>query len=214
MTAKYVGALMITLCAVEAAAQPAPRFEAGPLVRVDRVRVEGDLVEPMVTAGASGAVRLLESLWVEGEITRAFGVMERSYSGTFVSFDGLAPTARRDLRYAPGWGGGGAVMWRGALSPRVDMGFKVGLAGRRYVESSTYTLLSLPEGLDEARVKAALVDERRTRSRGGVWFGVDLPIRVTSRVRVIPDGRFVLGPRQVGNAHREWSVGVRAMWGL
>lgn len=211
--------LVLALCASEASARQAPAFEVGAVVRVDQVQVEGDLAGPMAVAGLSVRQRVRTSLSIEGEITRAHGTLARHYSGWFVSFappgsspaevERLAPTARRDLRYVPGWGGGAALVWRGALSPRVDMGFKLGVAGRRYVETSAYTILTIPPELDEAQVRAAFIDERHTTNRGGVWFGLDAPIRVMPRLRVIPEARVILGPRQVGNAHREWSVGVR-----
>jgi hypothetical protein len=217
-------AILFTLSAGEPLAQQAPRFEVGPLVRVDRVRVEGGLVGSMPTMGVGISVRVLKSLSVEAEVTRAEGPFERHYSGWFRSWappgssrediERLAPTARRDLRYVPGWGGGGAFVLRSALSNRVDLGIKLGLAGRTYVETSTFTILTIPEALDEAQVRAAFIDERRDTSRGGVWLGGDAPICLTPRLRVIPEARFILGPRQVGNAHREWSVGVRGVWGL
>lgn len=225
MLGKCVGAVvMLVVCTGDAFAQQAPRFEFGPIVRVDRVRVEGDLVSSMPTMGVGMSVRVLKSLSVEAEMTRAEGPFERDYSGWFRSWapqgasreeiERLAPTARRDLRYVPGWGGGGALVWRGAVSPRVDLGFKLGLAGRRYVETSIFTILTIPAELDEAEVRAAFIDERRDTSRGGVWFGVDAPVRVTSRLRVVPEARYILGPRQVGNAHREWSLGLRGVVGF
>ena len=219
-----VVAVLLMACATQAAAQPEPRFEIGPLMRVDRVQVEGGLVGSMPSAGVGMSVRLVKSLLVEAEVTRAQGPFERNYTGWFQSWapagasreeiERLAPTARRDLAYVPGWGGGGAFVLRGTLSPRVDMGLKLGAAGRRYVETSTFTILTIPAELDEAKVRAAFRDERHTATRGGLWLGADLPIRVTTRLRVIPEVRYILGPRMVGNAHREWSLGVRGVWGL
>lgn len=211
----YAVMLMLMLvCAGEARAQQPPRVEVGPLVRVDHVRVEGDLAGPMTTAGVGMSVRVTKSVSLETEVTRASGPLERSDTGTFVGFDGVFPTARRDLRYEPGWGAGGAVAWRGALSPRVHLGVKLGLAGRRFVEASTYTILTMPPGLDPDRVRAAFIDEQNSTSRGGIWLGVDAPVRITPRLRLIPEARYVHGPRQVGNAHHEWSLGVRGVWGL
>lgn len=224
MMTKFLSVLVMALCASEASAQVAPSLEVGAIVRVDRVQVEGDLAGPMAVAGVSVRQRVRKSLSIEGEITRANGTLSRHYSGSFVSFapagsspadvERLAPTARRDRHYVPGWGGGAALVWRGALSPRVDMGLKLGVAGRRYVETSAYTILTIPPELDEAQVRAAFIDERHSTSRGGVWFGLDAPIRVTARLRVIPEARVILGPRQVGNAHREWSLGVRGAVGF
>lgn len=225
MVGKCIGvAMLMTLSAGEVLAQQAPRFEAGAIVRVDRVQVEGGLTGSMPTAGVGISLRLLKSLSVEAEMTRAEGPLERNYSGWFQSWappgssreeiERLAPTVRRDLRYVPGWGGGAALVLRAAVSPRVDLGFKLGMAGRGYVETSTFTIQTIPPELDEANVRASFRDERHGTTRGGLWVGVDAPIRVTSRLRVIPEARFVRGPQVVGNAHREWSLGVRGVWGL
>lgn len=225
MISKSIGvAVLLMVCATQAAAQPAPRFEAGILVRVDGVRVEGGLTGSMPAAGVGVSVRLLKSLSVEAEMTRAEGPLERNYSGWFQSWapygssreeiERLAPTARRDLGYVPGWGGGAALVLRRTAGPRVDIGFKLGLAGRRYVETSTFTILTIPPELDEANVRASFRDERHDTTRGGIWVGIDAPIRVTSRLRVIPEARFVRGPQVVGNAHREWSLGVRGAFGF
>lgn len=207
-----------------AAAQELPRIEVGPVVRVDRVQVENELSGVMPVTGVALSVRMLPALSIEGEITHATGTLRRHYSGWFVSFaqpgsspeeiERLSPTARRDLAYEPGWGGAGAVVLRSRLSPRVDIGARIGLSGRRYVETSAFTILTIPPGVTEAQARAALIDSRRVASRGGALFGVDVPVRVTPRLRVIPELRFVLGPRQVGNAQREWSLGVRGAWGF
>ena len=192
-------------------AQGVPRLELGLLVRVDNVRVEGDLVSPVRVAGLAVSQRLLKSMSIEAEITWATGTLRRHYTGEFVS---SAPSARRDLSYMPGWGGAAALVWRGAVSPRVDVGFKAGLSGRSYVETSTFTILTTPSAVDPVWLAHVLVDTRGRRSRGGLLLAVDAPVRVSSRVRVIPEVRLVIGPRQVGNAHREWGVGLRGVWGL
>jgi hypothetical protein len=205
-------------------AQGAPRFEVGPLVRVDHVRVEGDLTGAMPVAGLTVSQRILKSMSMEAEITWATGTLRRHYSGEFVSFappgssveeiERLSPTVRRDLSYAPGWGGAAAMVWRRAVSPRMDVAFRAGLSGRSYVETSTFTILTTPPGVDPVRLAQVFVDTRERHSRGGLLFGVDAPVRVTPRFRVVPEVRLVYGPRQVGNAHREWGVSLRGVWGL
>ncbi len=106
MVGKCIGvAMLMTLCAGEALAQQAPRLEAGAIVRVDRVQVEGGLTGSMPAAGVGISLRLLKSLSIEAEMTRAEGPLERNYSGWFQSWapqgstreeiERLAPTARR-----------------------------------------------------------------------------------------------------------------------
>lgn len=219
----WVSVVVVWMASVgSAGAQVRARFGVAPLVRVDHVRVEGGLGGVMPVIGLAAFRRLLTSLTVEGEVTWAAGTLRRHYTGGFVSFappgssreelERLSPTVRRDLSYAPDWGGAAALVWRGAASPRVDAGFRLGLSGRSYVETSMFTVITSPPDIDPARVAQAFVNTRDRRSRGGLLLGVDLPVRVSSRVRVIPEARLVFGPQQVGYAHREWSVGLRGEW--
>jgi len=219
----WVSGLVVWMASVGSAGAQAPaRFSAGPLVRVDHVRVEGGLDGVMPVMGLAASSRLLTSLAVEGEVTVATGTLRRHYTGGFVSFappgssreeiERLSPTVRRDLSYAPGWGGAVALVGRGAVSPRVDVGFRLGLSGRSYVETSMFTVITSPPDIDPVRVAQAFVNTRGRRSRGGLLLAVDLPLRVSSHVRVVPEVRLVYGPQHVGNAHREWGVGLRGEW--
>ena len=46
-------------------------------------------------------------------------------------------------------------------------------------------------------------------------MGVAVPIKITRRVTVAPDVRYVHGgPARIGEKHRELSAGVRAGWGF
>lgn len=207
-----------------ASAQPASRFEAGPVVRVDRVYIEGGLSGAVPVAGFTTAVRLWKGLGVEGEMTWANGDMARSYEGHFVSFaegphvtreefERMAPTARRTLGYRPGTGGAGAIVVRGAVSPRVRMGARLGLSARSYTETSDFTILSIPPGIEPERVAGYFMSESRTKTRGGLLFGADAVIALTGRLSIVPEVRFVYGgPAQIGNKHREAGVGLRGVW--
>ncbi len=208
-------------------AQPSPRFDVGPVVRADRVMVESGLTTVMPVIGLVGSVRFSKTWGMEGEITQASGSFSRSYEGWFVSYappnstraeiERLAPTARRTLGYVPGVGGSVAVTARGGSTGRADVVFRLGLAFRNYTETSDHTILTIPEEIDPARVAASGVftNQRVDRSRGGLLFGLEVPIRLVRQLTVSPDVRYVYGgPARIGEKHRELSLGVRAGWGF
>ena len=189
--------------------------------------VESGLKTVMPVIGLVGSARFSKTWGMEGEITQASGGFSRSYEGWFVSYappnstraeiERLAPTARRTLGYVPGLGGSVAVTARGGSTGRADVVFRLGLAFRNYTETSDYTILTIPEGIDPARIAASSVftDQRVDRSRGGLLFGLEVPIRLVRQLTVSPDVRYVYGgPARIGEKHRELSLGVRAGWGF
>lgn len=207
--------------------QPSPRFDVGPVVRFDRVMVESGLKTVMPVIGLVGSVRFSKIWGMEGEITRASGDFSRSYEGWFVSYapanstraevERLAPTARRTMGYVPGVGGSVAVTARGGSTGRADVVLRLGVAFRNYTETSDFTILTMPEGIDPARVAASGVftNERHDRTRGGLLIGFEVPIRVARQLTVSPDVRYVYGgPARIGEKHRELSIGVRTAWGF
>ena len=194
------------------------------MLRLDEVFVEGDASGTTTVAGAVATVRLSKTYAVEGEITQASGRIERSYEGWFVSYatdpnasreeiERLAPTARRSLGYEPGIGGSAAFVARGAIGRRVALGARVGVTARDYVETSTFTILSIPEGVDPARVARDFQDASSHRLRGGLLLGLDGSVALTKHLSVAPELRFVYGgPARIGDKHRELGVGLRGGW--
>jgi hypothetical protein len=207
-----------------AAAQSPSRIELAPVARADKVFIEGGLSGTTPVAGVVATWRFTEALGLEGEITRAANRMERRYEGWFISYnddpdatreqiEALAPIARRTLGYEPGWGWAAAFVARGELSPRVTIAGRAGVAPRRYRETSDYVVLSIPEGVDPARVAHDFRGTANGKTRGGFLLGVDVGIALTDRVNLTPELRFVYsGPARIGNKHRELGVGVRAGW--
>ena len=206
-----------------ALAQAASRFELGPLWRVDRVFIEGDASGSTVVAGIVSGYRISPTYGVEADLTWAANRIERSYEGWFISYaaqnatreeiERLAPVARRSLGYQPGVGWSAAFVVRGDVSPRVSVAARAGLSARRYLETSAYTILSIPEGVDPGRVARDFEDASRTRTRGGLLFGFEVSAAVTDRVRLVPELRFVYsGPARIGDKHRELGLGARVVW--
>ena len=207
-----------------AAAQSFSRVDMGPVVRADRVSVEGDLTGVTSVAGVVGTWRFSTALGVEGELTRAVNRMERSYEGWFISYtddpnatreqiEALAPIARRTLGYEPGVGWAAAFVARGTLSPRVTIAGRAGVSARHYRETSDYVVLSIPAGVDPERVARDFQNSSHAETRGGWLLGVDVGVAVTARFTLAPEVRFVHGgPARIGNKHRELGLGVRGGW--
>ena len=215
-------AASIVLAAVNSASgQTASRFEVGPVLRLDKVFIEGDASGSTPVAGAVATFKLSRTYAVEAEITQASGRIARSYEGWFVSYttnpnasreeiERLAPTARRSLGYEPGIGGSAAFVARGAISRRVGLGARVGVTARNYVETSSYTILTIPEGVDPVRVARDFQDSSSRRVRGGLLLGLDGSVALTRHLSVVPEVRVVYGgPARIGDKHRELGVGVR-----
>ena len=75
--------------------QPAPRVEIGPVMRLDRVSVEGGAHGRIPIAGLGAGVRLSKTYGVEAELTQAWNGIERRYEGWFISY-AEGPNATRE----------------------------------------------------------------------------------------------------------------------
>lgn len=217
---------VIVLGCVSGAAGQETRFAIGPVTRVDRVSIEGGAGGSTSVAGLQTTFRISRTFGVEAEVTGAKNRIDRSYEGRFVSYakapatreeiERLAPTARRSLGWAPGAGWSVAATARGSImTPRVSLAVKAGVSARRYLETSSFTLLSIPDGLDPARVERDFqnLNSAQRRTRGGLLLGMDVAVAITSHIIVGPEIRFVYGgPPQVGNKHRELGLGLRGAW--
>lgn len=221
----FVLTTVIVLGCVSGAAGQETRFAIGPVTRVDWVYIEGGAGGSTSVAGLQTTFRISRTFGVEAEVTGAKNRIDRSYEGWFISYakapasreeiERLAPTARRSLGWAPGAGWSVAATARGNMTPRVSLAVKAGVSARRYLETSSFTLLSIPDGLDPARVERDFQDftTAQRRTRGGLLLGMDAAVAITSHIIVGPEIRFVYGgPAQVGNKHRELGLGLRGAW--
>ena len=222
-TAMLPAVLAITIGATSSA-QELPRFAIGPVARVDMVSLEGSAGGGTVAAGVTASASIWRGLGVEAELTQASRDIRRSYEGWFISYaqdvnatraeiEALAPTARRTLAYIPGLGWSAAIVVRARATARVTTAARAGVAARRYDETSSYVILTIPEGLDPARVARDFQDSNASRTRGGLLLGVTTAIDLTDRLAMVPDVRFVYGGRaQVGDHYRELGIGTRLLW--
>lgn len=212
------------LSAVVVCAQPVSVVELGPVARIESVFIEGDARGATFVTGGLLAVNFAQKYGVEVEVTQAEGHIARSYEGWFVSYvptanptreetERWAPTARRTLTYSPGLGGSLGFVVRGAMTPRITVGARVGGSARRYVQTSTYTILSVPPGIDPARIARDFLDSSGHKTRGGLLAGIGGAFAVSPHVNVGAEARLVYGgPARIGNKHREVGVGLRAGW--
>jgi hypothetical protein len=224
MRATLLAVPILLAVVTSASAQTGARFELGPVLRLDKVFIEGNASGSTMAAGAVATVKLSRIYGVEAEFTQASGRIARSYQGWFVSYttdpnasreeiERMAPIARRSLGYEPGIGGSAAFTARGEINRRVALGVRLGVAARDYVETSAYTVLSIPAGVDPARVARDFQDSSSRRVRGGLLLGVDGSAALTNHLSVAPELRFVYGgPARIGDKHRELGVGVRGTW--
>ena len=212
--------------ATSAAAQtPSPsRFAVAAVARIDHVYVDGHTDGTTPVGGVAASVRVSRAIAIEGELTGATREIARSYEGTFVSyappgsdsreaFEHFAPRARRTLAYVPHLGGAAMVVARTAITPRVGLAGRVGVSSRGYSERSSYEVLSIPEGVDPARVARDFQPQTVETVRGGLLLGVDLDLCVTPRFTLPLQMRVVYsGPAEWANQHREVGIGVSGRW--
>ena len=215
---------LLLLGAATAAAQSPSRFTLGPVARLDHVSIDGDTTGTTPVAGVAASVRVSKAIAVVGELTGATRDIARSYEGWFISYaqgpntsreevERLAPTARRTLDYEPGAGVAGMIVARAATSPRVSVAGRLGASARRYTERSSYMVLTIPEGVDPARVARDFQSQAVRTVRGGLLAGVDVDIALTDHFGLAPHMRFVYsGPAGFGSEHREVGFGVTGRW--
>jgi len=208
-----------------ASAQVGERLEIAAVVRTDRVSFEGRQHARLPVAGAAIAYRVWRDMRIEAEVTTASGESRRSYEGDFISYAGpsasreeflrTAVIARRTMVNRPGLGFATAVAVETRDLRRVNLGLRAGVSFRQYSYIDDMTILRVPEGVTVERAEASLPDGAGRRGRGGLLFGLSVPVRIVGRLHVAPDVRWVWGgPARVGNNYGEGTIGARVVWKL
>jgi hypothetical protein len=203
--------------------QPRPRVEIGAVARTDRVMVEAGGSGSTAVGGAVVKVALTKTYGLEAEITKAANTIHRGNEGPTISYappgssraeiERLSAVVRHDHYYRPGIGTAFAFTARTTVSPRVGLVGRVGASMRRYEREEDNTILSVPPGIDPALPARQLPDTRTTQGRGGLLFGADVPVTISSRLTVSPELRYVWGgPARIGNKHREFGLGATVAW--
>ncbi len=208
--------------ALPALAQVSERLSIAAVGRADRVSFEGDQNARLAITGVAIGYRIWSHMLIEAEITAASGESRRSYEGAFISF---APSATREefLRKAviarrttinkAGAGFATAVAVETREPGRVNLALRAGVSFRQYEYVEDTTVLRVPEGVTFEQAEAAMPDFRGQRGRSGLLVGASVPVRITGRLHVAPEVRWVWGgPARIGNNYDEAAVGARAVW--
>ena len=199
------------------------RLEIAAIVRNDRVSFEGGQNARIAVTGAGVSYRIWKNIQIEAEITTASGESRRSYEGQFISYAGpeatreeierMAVTGRRTKINKAGLGFATAVAIESRQPGRVNVALRAGLSGRQYNYTDDTTVLRVPAGITFEDAEAAMPDDRGRRGRGGLLFGLSLPVRIAARLHVVPEVRWVWGgPAMVGNNYDEGTIGARVVW--
>lgn len=206
---------------------PSPgRVALGPVAQISQASFDGHTRGRLAVAGVAASVRLTRALAIEGEVTSPGREIARSDEGTFIAyipspspnpdraeFERWAPIARRTLGYAPGLGVAGMVVGHAPVHARVTLAGRLGLSARRYAEQSRFVVLSIPDGVDPARVARDFAGETRHTIRGGLLVGAGADVALTRRITVAPHIRLVhSGPSRFGSQYREIGFGVSGRW--
>jgi len=202
---------------------PLPRAVFGPVVRYESVRLEGSVHHGTAVYGLGVAVRVTKHTGLAFDVTGSQSdLAERTYEGPTISFappgstreeiERLAIWHRVHLTYRPQMGVSGAFTAGGQLSPRVGVQFRAGIAMRQYAETDSRVVTKIPEGVDPSRVGSLASGAAGTRLRGGLQFGLTVPVALTPRFEVRPEIGAVLGPVRIGNRYQVFTSGIQAVW--
>jgi hypothetical protein len=167
--------------------------------------------------GILGGVRFARDWSAEVELarpTRSF-VEERtcqcySFATTRQDFDRLAVTEllheEREVLHSLTMGAVYHPRVPGRWTPRLFMG----VTRHQVREIYSATVLTIPEGIDPARVNRRL-SSARTRILGGPAFGAGVAFRISPRVSAGTDVRYDYGSMgdQINNV---WRTSVRSVW--
>jgi hypothetical protein len=125
----------------------------------------------------------------------------------------MAVIARRTTTNKAGLGFATSVAVESREAARVNVAVRAGLSFRQYQYFEDMTILRVPQGVTFEQAESALPDGGGHRGRGGLLFGLGVPVRIVGHLHVVPEVRWVWGgPARVGNNYDEGAVGARVAW--
>ena len=197
--------LTVVSPAVLSAQTRTPRVTVSVLTTREHVAIDhGD--GTITGIGAGGAVRLTRFISVFGEITAGTGEVSDSYEADFVA---NGPILRRDRVWKAGVGTGFGVAFHTPVDQRAGVSLSIGLSGRSFDLTDTFTVVSLPQGWPVASSTGAGT-MASSGQQGGLTVALGVPINVTRRVVIEPEIR---GLRTLADEDfSEVSFGVKAGW--
>jgi hypothetical protein len=203
-----------------ASAQTGLRLYAG--ASIGNFSVSADAVEGGSVAGALfGGVALSKYVDAEFELVLPADPFTRSYTGTSVSFappgssraeiERLGVVTRFDNEREITSNVSAVVIIHPRAGTRWTPGVIIGVSNQRARHRTTYTPISIPDGVDPQHPAVIARTESSSRNIGGPTFGANLAIALTPRLSIVPDVRYDYGSigDEINNALR---TSVRMQW--
>ncbi len=161
--------------------------------------------------------------FVDIEFEAAFptDTFTRSYTGVSVSFappgasraeiERLGVITRFDKEREVTASVSGVVIIHPAAGRRLTPGLIVGVTNHRASDRTTYTPISIPEGVDPQHPAVIGRSEVSSRNIGGPTIGANLAIAITPNLSIVPDVRYDYGSigDEINNTLR---TSVRMQW--
>ena len=213
-------AALLVLAAKPVHAQPSQRFFVGG--NIGAFSVSSDDVDGQTAAGGILAgVALSRIVDLAVEFSRPVSAFTRSSTALGVSF---APSGssreeierqgvltRYDRRREVSSNISAFVIFHPPRTGRVTPGFLIGVVNQHARNSTTYTPVSIPAGVDPQHPAVRAHQESAVRNLGGPTFGFHLAIAVTPQLSIVPDVRYDYGSigDEINNVLRS---GVGVVW--
>jgi hypothetical protein len=212
--------LLAALTAAPAHAQTSQRFYiAG---GIGTFAVSADHVDGRSFATSiAGGLAIARHVDIEVDWVLPTQTLTESYIAPSVSFapPGASPAERERLNVITRFDKSrdvtsalsAVVIFRPALGRRVTPGVIVGLSTQWIEDRTSYTPVSIPEGVDPAHPAVVAREEVLRRNIGGPTFGGQVAIALSDRLAVVPDVRYDYGSLgdEINNTLR---ASVRVQW--
>lgn len=215
-------ALLTAILAAETPASAQTRLRPYAGGSISNFSVSGDDVDGRsVAGGLFGGISLAKYVDAEIELVLPADPFTRSYTATSVSFappgssraeiERLSVVTRFDKEREVTSSLSGVVIIHPPAGRRFTPGFIIGVTNQRARDRTTYTPVTIPEGVDPQHPSVIGRTEASSRNLGGLTFGAHLAIALTPRLSIVPDVRYDYGSigDEINNALR---TSVRMQW--
>ena len=174
-----------------------------------------------VAAGFFGGLAVAKHVDVEFEASFPADTFTRSYTGVSVSFappgasraeiERLGVVTRFDKEREITASVSAVAIIHPAAGKRLTPGLIVGVTNYRASDRTTYTPISIPEGVDPQHPAVVGRTDVVSRNIGGPTIGVNLAIALTPQLFIVPDVRYDYGSigDEINNALR---TSIRMQW--
>jgi Outer membrane protein beta-barrel domain len=174
-----------------------------------------------VAGGFYGGLAVGKYVDVELEVAFPTDTFTRSYTGVSTSFappgasraeiERLGVITRFDKEREVTSSVSGVVIIHPAMGRRLTTGLIVGVTNQRASNRTTYTPISIPEGVDPQHPSVVGRTEASSRNIGGPTIGANLAIALTPHLSIVPDVRYDYGSigDEINNTLR---TSVRMQW--